>query len=607
MLTTTSAFKTAIDADARQVLGLVQIDFATIPSGTVTASTSYDATNMPASSLIDGFFAITGYSTTGSIVKSIHNGWQGATTSDSSGVLSPSEVITVNYGSPVAAGNNIWMVGMIGYYPVNFLVEGYNGSWVTIQNVTGNTNYYWCYTAQAAYSQVRITISKLSSASSNARLLYFGYIGKVIFTESTIQQFVILEEASSESNNPVGIVTSNEITLDVDNEGSWFSLQNTNSPFNGLLRPKLKVTAHLGVMTDSVNNVFEMVQAGVFYIDDFDAYTDQMRSTITAYGPLQALLNQNLPSLMPKANITIATALSDLFTALGLSGSQYSVDATLDNVMLIHWYGSNDSTVGEYLQAISESNLCVFHEDRSGIIRVKDMRVSTPPVLTLNDSTQIYNFSNPQQYVNTYAQIALTYVQPSLDTSGPLVQMPVSSPAAVGTWMVDDISVSSPLVSIDYAYLDTSTGVCNSDITDITADQNSISLTCYNNSSDSDDCTLYIYGSSVNNQQVLATASDPTMMNYFPERVLQISTNYIQNINDANSLCNSLLNFAKDPSCYYNMDMRGNPSLEILDIVTIAASNALSIPTAISIVIIRQQITYDGGLSVTQKLRKIIT
>jgi hypothetical protein len=606
MISTSAAFKTAIDKMQRRTKGLIEFDFSqpslTIP--TYTATTTLDSTNMPVSALRNNYFRATDFIATGVIPKNIHKGWQSATTSNASGILSTPEVIVADYGKEVKH-TNIWVVGQRSSYPVDFKIEVYkSGAWVLLQSVTGNTQWEWHYkyiapTSMSTISRVRLTITKVSSPGSNARLMFFGMIGKIYFTTDDIQEFNILEEANAESSNPAGIVTSNELNIYLSNERNWFSLQNESSPFSGLIRPKISVMPYIGVETTP--NAYEFVKMGHFFLEDWDALSDDMTASITCYGPLKSILNKPIPSLMPKKDISIKTVVEDLFRALGLGSWKYKVATSLDKILDINWYPQGN--VGEFLQRIAESSLCSFQEDRDGDIVVVDNRTATAPVRELSADNQIINFVNKQTFNSTYPKVKLTYTKPSMEEMAEVASVKADSPSSATNWAIDDIKLTQPLISVDYALLE---NAATNKITGIIADQYNISVKVNSTSGVSEKVALKVYGTSINMQKLSVEVSDTELLSYWPDKVLEIETDYIQNIDDATSFANTILDFAKDPSNFYSVQLRGDPSIEILDTVTIKQSDALSILNDVNLVIIRQEIKFTGGLEVVQKLRRSI-
>lgn len=273
MRSVSNAFDAAIKNASRFVKGFVTLDFgASIdpPYATVTATST--ESGYSADQVVDGRYLEDSAGYTGSDVPTIFNtssiGWMSAAVTDATRYFAAPQVLTITYnkaGFYTPRVCNFWLVGTQVNYPTDFTIEVDSGSgYVIIATVVDNTD--WLYNIQEASIQtvvaIRITITRTSLASSNARVIEAGLVYAVTFESDDITEMSGFEQTFFD-NNQISKIMSGQFMLTLRNKDACFMASNETSPYYGLMSPSLQLKPYLGVEVST--DIFESVPMGVFY------------------------------------------------------------------------------------------------------------------------------------------------------------------------------------------------------------------------------------------------------------------------------------------------------------------------------------------------------
>jgi len=138
-------------------------------------------------------------------------------------------------------------------YPVDFTIQLYapDDTLLYTETVTGNTEISWSKTLSApvldAVKQV-LTITRWSHEGRQAKIIeFFTSIREVYETGDLVSIRLLEEREASQGSLPVGNISSNEITIVLNNEDKKFDLDNENSPLKNLLKPNRRIQVWLGI------------------------------------------------------------------------------------------------------------------------------------------------------------------------------------------------------------------------------------------------------------------------------------------------------------------------------------------------------------------------
>ena len=125
----------------------------------------------------------------------------------------------------------------------------------------------------------------------------------VEFTEKNITRIQTLEEVKAEGSNPLGLVSTGELTVSFDNSTRVFTPTNSESPYYGKLRPNTLVKAQLGV--EVAPDTFEYVPLGEYRTGDWTAPSDDVEATVTCQDRLSDIGEKDVPLMQVRENTTI--------------------------------------------------------------------------------------------------------------------------------------------------------------------------------------------------------------------------------------------------------------------------------------------------------------
>lgn len=434
--------------------------------------------------------------------------------------------------------------------------------------------------------QYKIAIDKDTRRITPKVLVYFGEI-PTEFTGDEIVSLNLLEEAKADTESPLGAISSNEITITFDNTDHYFTPTNDASPYYNLLKPNTKVEAFLNV--EIAPNTFEEIPLGTFFTAEWS------EGTVTGYDMLYALGGIDVPMIKTEEDITVGIMIAALFDALGVAN--YSIDSALDQSIKIGWYPK--ATAQQALQTLCVAGNCSINVDRNGSAKASANATSGTAVTTMTDNNQILYAKNPQKYFDIYNAIKLTYCRPRLGERETILSLDDVEIDAGGS-IIDKTDFSgAPIGRVERVSIK---GRTDSDIDTIAYDAWSVVIDTVN---PGDDETVNIeakgYPLNINYRDKIV--QDSALIAEWGLKELAVQNDLIQNGTVARIYAEALLALVSDPFRDFELEVRGNPALEIGDIVNISDPTD-KIPTT-DIVVERITLDYDGGLSGTIKGRRV--
>ena len=138
-------------------------------------------------------------------------------------------------------------------YPVDFTVKLYgpDDTLLYTETVTGNTQVSWNKALEPQVLDVAkqvLEITRWSLPGTCAKIIeFFTSIREVYETGDLVSLRLLEEREASQGSLPVGNISSNEITLALNNEDKKFDIDNENSSLKNLLKPNRRIQVELGV------------------------------------------------------------------------------------------------------------------------------------------------------------------------------------------------------------------------------------------------------------------------------------------------------------------------------------------------------------------------
>lgn len=391
----------------------------------------------------------------------------------------------------------------------------------------------------------------------------------------------VLEEAHSQSGSaPFGGVTSNELSLELLNEGGIFSPTNNKSPYYGLMKKGIKIELFIRPVVDSEDEdeQYEWDPLGVYYVTDWQAKVTGLLATITANDQLYKAFNKDLTTLPISRNMSQKAFYEHIFDNLNLRGE---IDNTLVAVLKYAYISQNTK---ELLSTLNMSALADCFCMHDGTLKVQHLTNLGPVRASISDSDQILVADIEQSLVFGYDGANVTYNMPQeSDVQNVLSLKDIS--IAEGTSTRNNVSLTgAPLLKLCYSIL---RGV-KARITSLVANPVSINITTFNENETTDNCTIDVFGTTlVNNEVTIGLETD---------NPLKISNQYIQDDNYARIVYNHLKAYVNNLLPILELEVRGNPKFELGEIIQADSDKYELHYTGI---LIKQTFDYDGSLKGT--------
>lgn len=515
--------------------------------------------------------------------------------------IDEAEELIVDYGHTIRTRNLLLATSFTSIIS-DFKIEAYDpntNEWTLIEDVVDNNSNEWtrCYPNALKFQKLKLTISKMKPLTSRIVVLYFGAVAQLIFEGDDIVDFSILEEMRAEGSAPLGSVTANECSATFRNDHRWFTPQNKQSPLYGLLKPKTLFEPYLGVEVSP--STFEMVPMGKFRSTDWNAPSTFVDASITGYDRLYEIGDLEVPLLPVQRNVRIKDLFELLFKAIGLQPDEYDIDPTLTQPVQIGWIP--DGKVFDALGVMTEAGNCSITTDRLSRILVRNnFQYIGQPVTKFTDDDHIFEIDNPQRILDTYTHVKVDYKLPSLK---PVQEILV----------VDDLEIppgSTTLRNLKFrdapVALVTTIQLLNNTSCKVTFFEYGawgMNITINNMSSNTEIVKMTVYG-----RPVELASSAQTAINYeilasgVKERIYSIDNPLIQSPNVAKIYSSAILDYLSDPLANFRMQTRGNPALELRDIIEVESATD-KIPLS-RVSIMRSSVKFDGSLSVDIDAKK---
>jgi hypothetical protein len=137
-------------------------------------------------------------------------------------------------------------------WPVDFQIKLYDpdDTLLKTETVTGNDQVSWSKALEPQVLDVakqELIITRWSLPGTCSKIIeFFTSIREVYETGDLVSVRLLEEREASQGSLPVGNISSNEITLALNNEDKKFDIDNEQSPLKNLLKPNRRIQVHLG-------------------------------------------------------------------------------------------------------------------------------------------------------------------------------------------------------------------------------------------------------------------------------------------------------------------------------------------------------------------------
>lgn len=314
----------------------------------------------------------------------------------------------------------------------------------------------------------------------------------------------IEESLTQLDNNPVGSLGYNHITINLQSLDGSLMPENSSSAYYGYMN-------NTAIVTVTVNYDSENIAFGTFYIDKwYSNISSDSRKTVTieADGHMKLIKDMPMPSMTifnnRSMNEYIREAISKQNSKL-TDRYKISIDNSLDfgtfNTMQLS--ALNVNTLGEMIEQLQQCSATAIYVDRNNCIATADFETDSNTVAyTLGDCINITNIKIINGSLSDYSGVSVKYSNPRVNGVTEVARLSNQSLQS-GTTLISDIGFSSKVFKVNNIAV-VSESFSSISIEDVQYSDERISLTINNNSANSVEADIFVYGQTLDeNNQVI--------------------------------------------------------------------------------------------------------
>ena len=390
----------------------------------------------------------------------------------------------------------------------------------------------------------------------------------------------LLEEASADSENPFGTVSSNELAFSLFNTEGMFSPTNPSSPYYGKIKTGLKIVTYM--RPDVEDEQIDFDKMGVFYVTDWRASITGVTADIVANDEMYTIFDLPQVKLPVKQNSTVAQLYKDFFKAIN---KPVSIDSDLDEA-LEYAYNVEDNKT--FLNNLSVGSQSYIFCNRDGVTRVEYARGPQEIMHVLTDNDQVLNITSSQSVLLEYtgAEVVMNKPQESApETLLSLTELKIPAKGYISPTTAFSKKPVNRLISVEL------NGNGNATLQSIVATCLDVLYSIKNNVNVDITNKLDIVGTFIDVVTSTYTTGDGSK--------LSVDNVYIQTQEYAEKFLKFLSAYIANKVPVLELEIRGNPKYlpgEKLHII----SERYNVD--FTGILLRQHFKYDGGLSSTIKV-----
>lgn len=354
------------------------------------------------------------------------NGYIGNSICDDDGEFTTTPTITISFSETfedLIPGITITWGTAYNEWADSFTVTAYNGtSAVATKTVTGNQSLTSVVNLDIQnYNKITVEVSKWCLPGRRARI------------ESII---VGIEKkyAKSELMNYSHTMFVDPLSAELPKSEIKFEIQNLNGEYNPdnpqgsekYLMERQAITARYGY---KINGSVEWIQAGTFYMSEWETPQNGITATFTARDRLEFMSDSYTGTASGTLMAIVTAALNQAALPKMPDGSDpWTIDTSLSEINAPDGVDLSQTTIAEVLQYAANAACCVFYQDRDGKLHIEP----------LAEGTTDYEINQFRSYANS--EISLTKQLKAVDVNDGAAVVTVST---VG----ETQKVSNPLIS----------------------------------------------------------------------------------------------------------------------------------------------------------------
>lgn len=630
MYPVSNAFKQAIMAQTRRIMPKVQISYSdpfldpsvdtlvtekariSWENQVVTISIGQDESNMTHKwASLDGTWILddTWYLApdTEQAAKINHFGWWGHQLAGEGGYFAePYPALTAVFSARTVVLLALQGDSKRGEWPVNFKIFMYDASDTLLHTVAieDNTEIAWQQGIEPVDGVVKMAlqIEKWSHPGRQVKLAGFFSVLIENYTGDDIIELELQEEREFTTGSlPIGNISANEITIRLLNADRRFDAGNTESQLYNLVKANRKIKAWLGV--ELPDKSIEYAPLGVFYANDWDVPENSLDVTVTGLDRLE-LLSLDTFETDVLYDINLYDLASMILDDAGII-NRY-IDPELQSFVVPYAYFKEDTSHRECLRLIAEASLSQVYVDRLGTLRIEGpsyLEENSQEPVTVITSDDYFDKNNPNNYEDL-ANYIVVKTQPLVATEEvEIYKTKEDEPETIGAGETKIITIfyeKKPAIDVIITLTNAPAGVVISNIKHYAwkADVTIISA------GNGGEFGILATGKPLEVQGFeTIVEQDSVSIREHGKKTYEFNENpLIQTSEMARMIAQKCLALSKDSRRDLDLNWRGNPALQLGDRIRVRDTrNAEADFYTVS-----QTLTFDGGLRVTTKGKKVV-
>ncbi|NLV87598.1 MAG: hypothetical protein GX025_10360, partial [Clostridiales bacterium] len=502
-------------------------------------------------------------------------------------------------------------------FPIDFMFRLYNenNDILYTDNITNNESVFWTKDIVQINEVVKMEIEILKWNTPNRVIKImevFSSIQEIYEGEDIISISLIEERETSQGSLPVGNISSNEIEVVFNNVNREFDVGNVDSNLYRLVKPNRKITAWIGVEN-------ELIPIGVFWTKDWDVPEDGLVAKTIGRDRLDRLRDTEYTTSKVETNKSIYQLAETILNDAGLKENQYWLDAELKDYTIPYAYFKPVSH-REALRQLATACIGQVYCNRQGVIRFEG------PGFALNRIDEVKTLAFLQAELPTEVEVIDSYGISGDDyfsKDNPSKQSDIANHITIETQPLevkpnqelysakDLLAVRGLMTQMTINY--NSVPAINVNV-EVSGDVVIVSEEIYSWGTE-----LYIFApnNSVNDitvtGQPLVVSNKDNITVKDSESIIENGTiryklpnnHLIQSRGIAEIVAEKLLRYHKDPKRDVEIDWRGNPALELGDIIRVNDYPRGTNETIGYYYVTKQELEFMGYLRASMEGRRV--
>lgn len=549
-------------------------------------------------------------------------GWYTASVSDENGFFEgetqPYPELTVEFSARSIA--YLYVVGepTLNQFPLNFDLYVYEGATEAFHlAVTDNAelNYIFNIFSEEIFAatKIRLVLKRWSHPNTVGKIVeFFSTMRDTMEGDDIVSMNLLEEREIRDGSIPVGNISSNELDLELQNialvRGAKkyidpFFPGNDDSYLQGFLRPNCRITAYLGFELPGA--VIEYLRLGTFWTGEWNTSDDKFSCSVSCRDRLEILRTETYTAPEIFVNRTlyyIANAvLQYAKDNIPLFDLVWEIDPELENFTIpFAWF--EKKSYRDALKSISEACIGQVYMSKNDVLIIESYKANEPAAVDITITKDNYFTRSQPSNLNDLKNYIEVETQP-LSLAETITQV-YESPAAIA------VEASGVISGIELAYSETpvaeavatiieETGGVDIFISDVVYYPWGCVLTINNLAAVPGTFKIRVegytfkvlYPETVTRQDATSIFENGKLTYKFPNNHL-VQTNAV-----AVTIAENLLASYKAPRKDVTLNWRGNPALELGDVINVPIYQRGQINNTGNFVVYKNKIDFDGTLT----------